>query len=133
MDPVSTILAALAAGAVAATKDTASAVIKDGYEGLKSLLKKKFAAKPIAAAAVDAHASDPPEAEAVLRPALQNARLDDDPDLVEAARRLLAAADPGGQVARRYSVQVGGDVQGLVQGDHAQVTMNFGGPPPRSG
>jgi hypothetical protein len=41
MDPISAILAALAAGAAAAAKETASSAIKDAYVGLKSLIKKK--------------------------------------------------------------------------------------------
>jgi hypothetical protein len=133
MDPVSTILAALAAGAVAAAKDTASAAIKDGYEGLKSLLKKKLADRPVAVAALQAHAQGVEEAEAALVPALRKGGLDSDGEVLEAARRLLAEADAGGGVARRYGLVVQGDVQGLVQGDHAQVTMNFGAPPPRAG
>jgi hypothetical protein len=132
MDPVSTILAALAAGAVAATKDTASAVIKDAYEALKATLKKKLADRPVAVAALEAHASDPEGADAALAPALRKGGALDDADVLAAARQLLAAADEGGTVARRYGLVVNGDVQGLVQGDRAQVTMNFGAPPPQA-
>jgi len=46
MDPVSIILVALAAGAAAAAKDTASQAVKDAYAGLKALVKKRFAGKP---------------------------------------------------------------------------------------
>ncbi|MCZ8249832.1 MAG: hypothetical protein ACK5U2_04825 [Microcystis sp.] len=42
MEPISLILAALAAGAVAAAKDTAGTAVKDAYESLKALIKKKF-------------------------------------------------------------------------------------------
>ncbi|MCZ8361568.1 MAG: hypothetical protein O9338_01940 [Microcystis sp. LE19-251.1A] len=42
MEPISLILAALAAGAVAAAKDTAGTAVKDAYEGLKALIKKKW-------------------------------------------------------------------------------------------
>ena len=42
MEPISLILAALAAGAAAAAKDTAGTAVKDAYEGLKALIKKKF-------------------------------------------------------------------------------------------
>jgi len=43
MEPVTaTIVAALVAGAVAATKDVAAQAIKDTYNGLKSLIVKKF-------------------------------------------------------------------------------------------
>ena len=45
MEPISLILAALVAGVTAAAKDTAGKAVKDAYEGLKSLIKKKFADK----------------------------------------------------------------------------------------
>jgi Flp pilus assembly pilin Flp len=42
MDPISLIITALVAGALAATKDTAETAVKDAYQGLKTLIKKKF-------------------------------------------------------------------------------------------
>jgi uncharacterized protein YfaP (DUF2135 family) len=126
MDPVSTILAALTAGAVAASKETAGHVIKDAYEGLKSLIRNKFAGKALARAAVDAHEAEPQSAEAILRPALSETAVDQDAELLAAAKALLAKADSDGSVSRRYSLQVTGNVQGVVQGDHATVTMTFG-------
>ena len=45
MDPISLILAALGAGAIAATKDTAATAVKDVYQGLKTLIKQRFAAQ----------------------------------------------------------------------------------------
>jgi len=125
MDPVTIILAALTAGAAAAMKDTTSIAIKDAYEGLKSLIKRKLAGKALAGAAVDAHALEPASAEAVLRPALQEAAADHDHELAEAAKALLAMADGDGSVRKRYTLQVTGNVQGMVQGDRANVTMNF--------
>ena len=129
MDPISTILAALTAGAVAAAKETAETAIKDAYEGLKSLIKKKFGDKTLAKAAVDAHASEPKPSEAILRPALKEAAVDQDAELLAAAKALLAEADSDGSVSRRYSLKVTGNVQGVVQGDHANVTMSFGAEP----
>jgi hypothetical protein len=129
MDPISTILAALTAGAVAAAKETTGTAIKDAYEGLKSLIKKKFCDKTLVKAAVDTHASEPQPSEAVLRPALKEAAVDQDAELLAAAKALLAKADSDGSVRRRYSLQVTGNVQGVVQGDHANVTMSFGGEP----
>ena len=127
MDPVSAILAALTAGAAVAAKDTAGSAIKDAYEGLKSLIKKKFAEKALPKAAVEAHATEPGPAEAILRPALKDAVIDANDELMKAAKALLAMADPDGSVQRRYALHVTGNVQGVVQGDHANVNMNFGG------
>lgn len=129
MDPISSILAALAAGAAAAAKETTSCAIKDAYQGLKSLIKQKFAGKALAGAAVDAHATEPEPAEAILRPALKEAAVDRDDELLAAAKALLAMADGNGSVTQRYTLQVTGNVQGVVQGDHANVTMSFGGDP----
>ena len=42
MDPVSVIVTALAGGAAAALKDTASQAIKDGYAGLKALVLRRL-------------------------------------------------------------------------------------------
>jgi hypothetical protein len=39
MDPISLILAALGAGALAAAKDTAGTAVKDAYQGLKTLIR----------------------------------------------------------------------------------------------
>jgi hypothetical protein len=126
MDPISTIFAALTAGAVAAAGETAGSAIKDAYEGLKSLIKNKFVDKALAKAAVDAHATEPQPAEAILRPAFNEAAVDQDDELLTAAKALLAMADSEGNVSRRYSLQVTGNVQGVVQGAHANVTMSFG-------
>ena len=46
MDPISLIVAALAAGASAAVKDTAGQAVKDAYSGLKALVKRKLGVEP---------------------------------------------------------------------------------------
>ena len=40
------VLAAVAAGATAAAKDTASQAVRDAYAGLKALVNKRFEKKP---------------------------------------------------------------------------------------
>jgi len=126
MDPISAILAALTAGAAAAASETAGNAIKDAYEGFKLLLKKKLFGKEMATAAVDAHQKDPKSAEAVLRPALQDVHVTADASLMEAARVLLAKADPEGKIAARYQLNVTGDVYGLSQGNHNTLNLHFG-------
>lgn len=126
MDPISAIVAALAAGAIAATKDTATAAIKDAYLGLKSLISRKLYGQPEAQAVVDTGTVESKDGEIVLRTALARANVAGDDQLLAAAKDLLAVADADGKVRRRYNIEVHGNVQGLVQGDHATVTMNFG-------
>jgi hypothetical protein len=47
------IIAALSAGAAAGATDTAKSAIADGYQGLKSLIKKKFGDQSGVAKAID--------------------------------------------------------------------------------
>jgi hypothetical protein len=74
--------------------------------------------------AVDAHAIAPEKAEEILRPAMKDVGADRDDELIAAARILLESADPGSTVRARYALTVHGPVENLVQGDHANVTIN---------
>ncbi|MDQ3606970.1 MAG: hypothetical protein M3418_12400, partial [Gemmatimonadota bacterium] len=42
MDPISIIVAALAAGAAAGLKSNAEKVVADAYEGIKALIKRRY-------------------------------------------------------------------------------------------
>lgn len=89
MDPLSLIVAALVAGAATAAKDTAGAVIKDGYEGLKALIQKKLAGNPAATVVLEEHEIDPDTFEAPLKKKLAEAAVDQDPEILRAAETLL--------------------------------------------
>ena len=125
MDPMTAILTALAAGAAAALKDTASQAIKDGYSLLRGLIERKLQDNPNAEMVLKEHEKDPEAWEKPLEQTLSEAKVDHDEEIVETARQFLAAiqAQQGGG---KYNVQVAGDVQGMVTGDQANVTMNFG-------
>jgi hypothetical protein len=43
MDPITVVVGALAAGALAGLKPTAEAAVKDAYEGLKALIRQRYA------------------------------------------------------------------------------------------
>jgi len=125
MDPVSLVVAALAAGAAAAAKDTAAQVVKDAYEGLKSLVRRKAAGDPDAAEVLDRHEDSPAAWDEQLRRTL------DAPDRVDhevvlSAQRLLALLDAAGSQEGKYQVTVTGG-KGAVIGDHAQVEITFDG------
>jgi hypothetical protein len=126
MDPVSLIIAALATGAVAAAKDTASQVVKDTYQGLKVLIQRKFAGKPDAESTLAKYENKPEVYREPLRDELNQATADKDEELIKAAQKLMALLDPKQAAKGKYNVQVSGNVYGLVQGDHQNVTMNFG-------
>jgi hypothetical protein len=126
MDPVSLIVAALAAGASAALKDTAGQAVKDAYAGLKSLLKRKLANKPPAQEVIEQHEKAPDAWRRPLENELNQASVGDDEEIVRSAQQLHALLDPAGAQAGKYNVTITGG-KGIVVGDHAQVTMTFDG------
>jgi hypothetical protein len=93
------ILAALIAGATAATKDAAGAAVKDTYNGLKALLKKKFEKDALAQAMVDAKPEEIKQAEVLLKNKIVEAGVDKDNEITELAQDLLdkLKEQPGGQ------------------------------------
>jgi hypothetical protein len=128
MEPITTtILAALAAGAAAAAKDTASAAVKEAYQGLKNLIERRFAGKPKADMVLAEHAKDPDTWKKPMEQALTETGADKDEQLGQKAQALLklladakqggqqvygsgAAADRGGVAAGQGGVAAGGNV-----------------------
>lgn len=124
------VLTALAAGAVVGLKETVGSAVQDAYQALKGLVTRRVADQPLGDRLVEQYESEPAVWEAPLRQALLAAEAEKDPEVVALARRLLKLADESGAGAGgRYSVAVDGNVQGLVQGDHAKVDMRFHEPP----
>lgn len=93
-------MAALAAGAAAAAKDTAAAVIKDSYQGLKTQIQKRLAADPATAVVLQEHEKDPDTYDAPLRKKLASAALEQDEEILQAARQVLEQATPSVGAAR---------------------------------
>ena len=124
MDPVSLIVAALAAGASAAFQDTARDVVKDAYAGLKSRVRRRLADEPEATAVFTQHEEAPDEWQAALERELGRVGIAADEEVVRAAQELLAAIDPEGARTGKYNVTISGG-KGIVVGDHAHVTMTF--------
>jgi len=124
MDPVSLIVAALAAGASAALKDTAGQAVRDAYGGLKALLRRKLGNAPLAQQVIDKHAEAPEVWEKPLQEELASADVADDEEVIRAAQELLAQVDPDGARSGKYNVTISGG-KGIVVGDHAKVEMTF--------
>jgi hypothetical protein len=124
VDPVSLIVAALAAGASVALKETAGAAVKDAYAGLKSLLKRKAGDRPLITEVIEQHEEEPEIWEKPLQAELGKAGVADDEEVVRAAQRLLALLDPAGAQSGKYNVTIAGG-KGIVVGDHARVEMTF--------
>ncbi len=99
MEPISMIIAALGAGAIAATKDTAGTAVKDAYQGLKTLIKKRFEGDVLGQAMVDAKPEEIKQAEGLLKDKITKAGADKDAEIIQAAQELLnqVKEQPGGQ------------------------------------
>ncbi len=142
MEPVSMIVTALVAGAVAATKDVAAQAVKDGYAGLKALIVRKFGEDSDVVDAVNGVEKKPDSKgrQETLKEELETARAGQDAEVVQGAQALLdvlkahglapsyraevhgsgaIAQGEGAVAAGERGVSVGGDVRGstIVTGD----------------
>jgi hypothetical protein len=100
MEPVTTtIVAAVVAGVVAATKNVAAQAVKDAYAGFKKLLVSKFGDSKNAVPALEG-VENAPESEtwqAVLRDEIEKAGLGQDEQVVKVARALLDLLEKHGE------------------------------------
>lgn len=128
MSAVEVITAALAAGAGAGVKDAASAAVKDAYAGLKVLLKRRLGSEDDEVAqALEADEPEPGVWEARIGDALAESGAVDDQQILDAARRLLTAADPDRARALHIDVDTN---YGAVGEFHAPVTFHQAPPIP---
>jgi hypothetical protein len=121
------ILAALIAGATAAAKDTAGAAVKDAYNGLKALLKKKLENDALAQVAVDAKPEDIKQMEGLLKTKITEAGgidKDKDAEILKKAEEIMKKEDPEGFQGGKYNINISGGTQGVV-GDNSG-TVNIG-------
>jgi len=123
VDPVTLILAALAAGAATGVGDAATQSIKDGYAALKALIRRRFAGNNRAEAALSDHEADPETYEKPLAKQLKETGADQDGEVLAAAEAVVKAAEQAG-VKTKYHVTVTGGKVGII-GDHGHInTMN---------
>lgn len=125
MDQISIILAALASGAAAGLKDSASLALKDSYNGLKALIQRKFAGKSESETALSLYVDDPFTYEKPLREALAEVQIEHDQTVIEAAQRLLTLTQSQQSSTGKYNTQITGNIQGYAQGDCQRVDMHF--------
>jgi hypothetical protein len=124
MDPITLIVTALAAGAALGAQDTVSAMVKDAYAGLKTLVKKRLGGRPGAELVLAKHEQAPETWQAPLMAELAEAGADGDRDLIAAAQALL---DLVGGAEGKYTVDVRG-AQGVQIGDHNRQDNVFNAP-----
>lgn len=131
MDPVSLIVAALAAGAGAGAQNTAAEAVKDTYAGLKALVRQRLSRRASGEIALTQHEAKPEQWGPALEAELVEVRADEDAATVDAAQRLMALLDPAGAQTGKYLVDARG-AQGVQFGDHNHQTNTFTMPPPAS-
>ena len=89
VEPITTsIVTALVAGAAAGLKPTVSQAVKDGYEGLKALIKRKYSA-----VSIDQLEANPTSKarRAVVEEDLQKTDAEKDPEVLQQVKALLDA------------------------------------------
>ena len=118
------ILAALIAGATAAAKDTAGVAVKDAYEALKALIKKKFAEqeKDDPSKIIDKYEKKPEVTKPLLEDELKEAGLEKDEEILKAAEAVMTKKDPEGASTGKYDFL---GAMGIQVGDHNTQTNTF--------
>jgi hypothetical protein len=76
---------------------------------------------------LEAHETEPSRWTALLEEALRDNAVDQDHEILTAAKALLEKADPTGSAAGKYTIDLRG-AQAVQVGDHGQMTVTFGGP-----
>ncbi|MBI1240519.1 hypothetical protein [Umezakia ovalisporum] len=129
MDPISMIIAALSAGAVAASKDTAEKAVRDTYEGLKTLIKKRFAdqGKEDDSNIIDKYEKklESPAFKELLKEELTNLSAQQDDKIIELAKKLLNQGEAEEPTASKYNTVFQGEVKGAQIGDDNTQNNTF--------
>jgi len=120
MEPVTLILAALAAGASAGAldvlKDDAKEKVKAAYAKLHGLVRKRLSGRPHGELALAEYESAPQKWEGLLTAELTEAGAAHDDDLAAAAKTLMELLDQSGAKSGKYNVTIK-DSQGIQVGD----------------
>jgi len=116
MDPMSLLLAALAAGA----QGTASQAVKDGYAGLKALILKRFAGKQAAETALTEYEKDEETWKLPLQKSLAEVGADRDEDILQQAQHLLKQINPQQASQGKYNINIG-EAKGNAIGENPRV------------
>jgi len=89
MDPfISSLVGALAAGAVAAAKDTATQAVKDAYASIRKCIKDRYTSVPVDALEKEPGSKDQ---QLVVQERLEKAGADEDPELPQFLKQFVEA------------------------------------------
>jgi hypothetical protein len=128
MEPITftVIVAALSAGAVTGAGKVVENTIVDAYQGLKSVLRRKFGDDSGVVGAVDTLEQKPDSEarKALLQEEIEAAGVDSDEEIRQAARKLrdLIAAQPDGE--RHIQYAVGSYIAQADRGSTATVNVD---------
>ena len=123
------LLAALATGAAAGFKDTATTAVKDTYGVFKALLQRKFAGKPKAEAILAEYEDDPDTYEKPLKKVIIEEQLNQDQEIIAAAKQVLMLTQQQA-ASGQFTINNQGTIQGVSQGLYnSSITQNFGEEP----
>ena len=130
MDPITTaVLAALPA--------LAAGAVKDAYEGLKTVIKRKWGeAAPLTKAVIALEEDPSSKAQAaVLEEKVTAAKATEDSEVAQALHKLVeqlkAAGAGGGAVSKIQFSMSGGVIQGVAAAETVNLgSQTFGAPPP---
>lgn len=125
MEPVALIVTALGA---AATRQAASAAVKDAARTLKTQVRRRLAGRSGAEYVFAQHEEAPETWQASLASELASAGADQDAELLSAAQALLDLVDKDGTRTGKYAVSVN-DSQGVQIGDYNSQVNVFNSPP----
>jgi len=121
MEPLTIILAVLAAGA----SGLADATAQDLYNKLKLMVVRKFDGKPDAELVLAKYQQKPEIWAEPLKAELIETGVVQDSEILRVAEELMKVVKPQETSAGKFNVQAG-TIEGLAQGDGQRVQMNFG-------
>jgi hypothetical protein len=129
MEPITAAILAVLPG-------LATDAVKSAYEGLKTVIRRKWGEGAPIAKAITALEEDPNSKAqaAVLEEKVAAVKAAEDPDVAKALRELLDQMKAHGvgraAVAKIQFTMTGGVVQGIAGAENVQIgTMTFGAPP----
>ena len=125
MEPITLILTALTIGAATIAKGALTEMGKEAYQNLKKSIQNKLAGNKEAELVLEKYEEKPTVWETPLKDMLITAGIDKDKEIIQTAQNLLSIIDPQQAAVGKYNLQITGEVNGIVQGDNAQVTMHF--------
>jgi predicted deacylase len=123
MDQVSTVVAALLAGAASGLTSTATSAVKDAYAGLKKLVQRAFADNPDAEQALRKAEEKPKAYGPALEEEVRASGIADNPEIRAAAEQLLEQLKHAGIATNSFTVNTHDNSQVGAVGPNANVTM----------